>query len=217
MHFFFIQSKIVKVFNEGAMKLSEQKRIHILDAAEQLFFDKGVANSSMDEVAKTAGVSKRTVYNHFETKDVLFYAIIERMMGLLNSASTIEFDPKVSLKAQLIKIAEQECDLFKSDNFLRVAKIAFMQMMQQPEFAKQLSNNKIGCMAYFEQFLADAENAQKVRVDDKALAATQFVYLLKSHIFYPRLYGFDVPNEQHENYLIEQTVALFLARYQSTP
>lgn len=215
MHFFLIQSKIVKVFNEGAMKLSEQKRIHILDAAEQLFFVKGVVNSSMDEVAKTAGVSKRTVYNHFETKDVLFYAIIERMMGLLKSTSIIVFDHDETLKDQLIKIAQQECSLFKSDNFLRVAKIAFMQMMQKPEFAKQLSNNKIGCMAYLEQFFDDAEKAKKVTIDDKTLAAMQFVYLLKSHIFYPRLYGFDVPNDHQEHYLIEQTVELFLARYQS--
>lgn len=58
------------------MKLSEQKRVHILDAAEQLFFENGVANTSMDEVAKTAAVSKRTVYNHFETKDALFTPLL---------------------------------------------------------------------------------------------------------------------------------------------
>ena len=43
------------------MKLTEQKRTHILDAAKQLFYEKGVANTSMDEVAKKAGASKCTV------------------------------------------------------------------------------------------------------------------------------------------------------------
>lgn len=87
------------------MKLSEQKRLHILDAAEQLFYDKGVTHTSMDEVAKTAGVSKRTVYNHFDTKDALFSAIIERMMMLLNSTQHIAFNTDKPIKEQLITIA----------------------------------------------------------------------------------------------------------------
>lgn len=216
MQFFLIKFKMSETVNEKTMKLSEQKRIHILDAAEQLFFENGVANTSMDEVAKTAAVSKRTVYNHFETKDALFYAIIERMMGLLNNIKTVIFDENKSLKAQLLTIAEHEVSLFRSDNFLRVAKIAFLQMLQVPEFAKQLSANSIGCMTYLEQFLTDAVSAHKMQIDDNELAAKQFVYQLKSHVFYPRLYGFDVPNEQQEAYLIEQTVELFLARYGSS-
>lgn len=197
------------------MKLSEQKRLHILDAAEQLFYDKGVAHTSMDEVAKTAGVSKRTVYNHFDTKDALFSAIIERMMMLLNSTQHIAFNTDKPIKEQLIIIAQQECELFKSAPFLKVAKIAFMQMMSQPDFAKQIGNHKVGCAVYFEQFLTDAQSAKQLIVEDKELASKQFVYQLKSHIFYPRLYGFDVPSEAQENYLIAQTVDLFLARYQA--
>jgi len=56
---------------------SEQKRAQILEAAIELFCGHGFPNTSMDEVARKAGVSKQTVYSHFGCKDDLFVASIK--------------------------------------------------------------------------------------------------------------------------------------------
>ncbi|ABV37715.1 transcriptional regulator, TetR family [Shewanella sediminis HAW-EB3] len=56
---------------------SEQKRAQILEAAIELFCGHGFPNTSMDEVARKAGVSKQTVYSHFGCKDGLFIASIK--------------------------------------------------------------------------------------------------------------------------------------------
>lgn len=202
-------------YSEVFMKLSEQKRLDILDAAEQLFYTHGVEHTSMDNVAKAASVSKRTVYNHFETKELLFFAIITRMKTSLETTDVIDYDDSLPIKAQLIHIAEKECELMSSAPFIRGAKIAFLQMLQQPDLAKQLSASKVGCQIYLENFLQTACRANKLKIDDMELAVSQFVFQLKSHIFYPRLYGFDVPDTAQTAYLVEQTVELFLARYQS--
>lgn len=66
---------ITKTINSG--NRSELKRQQILDAAITLFCQQGFPLTSMDEVAKTAGVSKQTVYSHFGSKDDLFVASIE--------------------------------------------------------------------------------------------------------------------------------------------
>jgi TetR/AcrR family transcriptional repressor of mexJK operon len=50
----------------------------ILDAAQQLFMEHGYELTSMDAVAKIAGVSKLTIYSHFENKELLFRRVIER-------------------------------------------------------------------------------------------------------------------------------------------
>ena len=196
------------------MKLSDRKRLHILSAAEQLFYENGVEHTSMDEVAKQANVSKRTVYNHFATKEALFHAILERMQQHLGDTTAIRFDPEQDLKKQLTAIAEQEAELLTSQNFLRAARIAFMQLLKQPELAKELSANKIGCMTYLESFLHCAVSARVLDIEDIELAAKQFVYQLKSFIFYPHLYGFEVLDAEQEGYVIEQTIDMFLARYQ---
>ncbi|MGB5734334.1 MAG: TetR/AcrR family transcriptional regulator [Thiohalocapsa sp.] len=55
---------------------SSEKREAILEAASRLFLQRGLQGASMDRVAKEAGVSKQTVYAHFENKDELFCACI---------------------------------------------------------------------------------------------------------------------------------------------
>jgi AcrR family transcriptional regulator len=57
-------------------------REHILDAAKTVFLESGFERTSMDAVAAEAQTSKRSLYAHFPTKDVLFLAITERIREL---------------------------------------------------------------------------------------------------------------------------------------
>lgn len=54
------------------------KRDDILDAARRCFYDHGIGATGVDLVAAEAGVSKRTLYNHFPAKDDLVLAYLER-------------------------------------------------------------------------------------------------------------------------------------------
>ncbi|QLF92355.1 TetR family transcriptional regulator [Pseudomonas sp. ABC1] len=47
---------------------AEKTRIAILEAAERLFLDKGVAHTSLDQIARDAGVTRGAVYWHFQNK-----------------------------------------------------------------------------------------------------------------------------------------------------
>src|SRR5437764_7215203 len=55
---------------------SERKRHAIVDAACAEFLREGYSASSMDEIARRAGVSKPTIYSHFGNKERLFLAVI---------------------------------------------------------------------------------------------------------------------------------------------
>ena len=55
---------------------SEAKRESIREAAADLFLKEGYERCSMDSIAAAAGVSKQTVYSHFENKDELFRCCI---------------------------------------------------------------------------------------------------------------------------------------------
>jgi len=54
------------------------KKDGILDAAFEVFLDEGFTGASMERVAAAASVSKMTVYRHFENKEALFLATINR-------------------------------------------------------------------------------------------------------------------------------------------
>jgi len=52
-------------------------RARIIEAASQLFYREGIGGVSVDAVAERAGVTKRTVYNHFTSKDELVAAYLD--------------------------------------------------------------------------------------------------------------------------------------------
>ncbi|MBC8120820.1 MAG: TetR/AcrR family transcriptional regulator [Gemmatimonadaceae bacterium] len=63
----------------------------ILQGAMRVFLQHGYASTSMDRVAAEAGVSKQTIYSHFQDKEGLFIALIERVT---TRRFQIEFGPE---------------------------------------------------------------------------------------------------------------------------
>ena len=53
------------------------KRRQIMDGARAIFLAQGFDATSMGEIAREAGVSKGTLYVYFDSKEVLFQAIVE--------------------------------------------------------------------------------------------------------------------------------------------
>ncbi|MFV8569928.1 TetR family transcriptional regulator [Marinobacter sp. SBS5] len=58
-------------------------RESILDAAEQVFIDKGVARASLEQIANTAGVTRGAIYWHFRNKQDILDAMLERVRAPL--------------------------------------------------------------------------------------------------------------------------------------
>lgn len=63
--------------NDPKAGLMARKRAQIVAAARQAFLDEGYAGSSVNRIAAAAGVSIKTLYRHFESKDDLFSAVMQ--------------------------------------------------------------------------------------------------------------------------------------------
>jgi TetR/AcrR family transcriptional regulator of autoinduction and epiphytic fitness len=89
-------------------KLSEQKRSAIIAGAIQIFTEKGFEASSMDKIAEAAGVSKITVYNHFQSKENLFQEIVADFVRQGSEKKPIAYDSSRSLESQLLDFINAE-------------------------------------------------------------------------------------------------------------
>ena len=58
----------------------QEKRIQIIEAASQVFADKGFARTLIADIAVQAGIGKGTVYEYFKSKDDLFFEVCEWFM-----------------------------------------------------------------------------------------------------------------------------------------
>ena len=92
------------------------KRNSIMDASNSLFLSRGFSHTSMDAVAKEAGVSKLTVYSHFSDKESLFTAAIKSECQNMMPVPIFELDATQSIRSTLTKIA-----------------LAFLELLHNPD------------------------------------------------------------------------------------
>src|SRR5690625_6187511 len=85
-----------------------KKQIAILDAATELFADKGYAGTSTSEIAAKAEVAEGTIFKHFKSKKGLLLAIVSPMMVKLIAPM---------IKRDLNKVLDQELECFQ--DFIR--------------------------------------------------------------------------------------------------
>lgn len=97
------------------------KRERILDAAAALFAGRELSRVTMEDVAARARVAKGTLYNHFESKEDLYFSIITvRMTGLLDALRDL-FEAEESAGARLRKIVVHSLMfLVKYPDFFRI-------------------------------------------------------------------------------------------------
>ncbi len=81
-----------------------KKRKCILEAAIRLFSDKGYEQTSIEELAREAGIGKGTVYSYFETKKDIVRAFCENQLEYTRTELTANTKPETSLKEQLLVI-----------------------------------------------------------------------------------------------------------------
>ena len=65
------------------MAKSDKTRTRILDAAADVFADKGYHEARMDEIVAASKTSKGGVYHHFPSKNYIFFALIDKFTKLL--------------------------------------------------------------------------------------------------------------------------------------
>lgn len=192
---------------------SEQKRQAVLDAAVAEFQRCGFSGASMDAIAELAQVSKRTVYNHFASKEILFEQATVLLWSRSKSAATVPFDAKRPLADQLAQIARQSWAYYQQDDFIELARVVMAEYIRQPERAvaamTQLEQQEGG----LESWLKAATAAGLLQIPDLKLAASQFWGLFKTFSFWPKVFQLGSYDGQQQQ-IIDSNVAMFLALYQ---
>ncbi len=115
---------------------AEATRLQLLDAAERCFREKGVAGTTLDDIAKNAGHTRGAVYWHFENKADIFEAVCERvhtpMQAMLNDlAADPGSDPLGYLRTDAIRVLQM---LAGCDRVQSVFEIKFCKLDGGPEF-----------------------------------------------------------------------------------
>ena len=114
-------------------RLTDRKRLAILAAAAEQFRTLGYEATSMDSIAAVAGVSKRTVYNHFPSKDELFGEMLVQLFTRSAADLDLPYRGDASLRAQLTELMTIKIRGLADQDFLDLARVAIGEAMHAPE------------------------------------------------------------------------------------
>lgn len=197
-----------------------EKRQSITRAARTVFARDGFTRASVDAIAAEAGVSKRTIYNHFTDKEELFRSV------LLESAGSVAAWHREMLGRHLGKITDLERDLTAfgldwasppqefADHFALVRQIHaeaghlppdVIEAWQEtgPRAAFRGLSHRLGALA--DEGLLD--------VDDADLAARHFALLAVSDVSQKSLFGALKVPESEVDSIVATGVRTFLRLY----
>src|SRR5260221_12348046 len=106
------------------------QREAILVAATTAFLRYGFKKTSMDDVARAAGVSRQGLYLYFDTKDLLFREALQHLMShLISAARAAAEDRNLSLRDRLL-CALEAVHCSTSDNASREDDLELLQSAQ---------------------------------------------------------------------------------------
>lgn len=86
-------------------EIGQQSRARIMDAAESLFVERGVDRTSFADIAVRSGISRGSIPWHFDNKEGLVMAVVERAAARYLSASDDEEPTAPTLRATLQRVA----------------------------------------------------------------------------------------------------------------
>jgi AcrR family transcriptional regulator len=91
---------------------AEETRSHILDAAGELFAERGYDATSVADICAQAGVTKGAFYHHFESKQAVFLELRDRWLAPLETQLTLARDPDETLPQLLQHVADMAREMF---------------------------------------------------------------------------------------------------------
>jgi TetR/AcrR family transcriptional regulator len=114
----------------------EHRKEEILDAAQKVFFEKGLLLTTMDEIAEAAELSKGTLYIYYKSKEDLYLAVLMRGLELLYGMCEQVAASEGSVVQKVTKFVAVYNEFFGLHrNFFKM-----LHFFETPQFHKQVSD-----------------------------------------------------------------------------
>jgi len=123
-------------------RLPEDRPAQIIEAALQVFGERGLANARLQDIAERAGVSKGTIYLYFPNKEELFREMIRQTaVAAIERAERAETHGTPT--SQLLAFMKGYWAFVRSPDFITIYRLVLAELHQCPDLAKFFSGEVV--------------------------------------------------------------------------
>ncbi len=192
---------------------SEARRRRVLQVAQRAFLVKGYAGATLDHIARTAGVAKKTLYEHYGDKAGLFAVVVQRLRATwvdgLHRIVIDAPDPRDALHAVALHLLE----VGTRREMIALHRLLLVEARRFPDLIEGYYDERGALldMAPLACYLRGATKAGVLDFNDIDLACEQFVFLVLGGIRVRILRGVSArPEAQERARIAGQAVRIFL-------
>ena len=195
-------------------RLTDRKRAAIVQAAVAEFRARGFEATSMDQVAATAEVSKRTLYNHFASKEALFAQILLQLWDRSAARMDLTYRPDLPLAPQLSALLLQKVALVSGEDFIDLARVALTATLHSPQRAQDMLQRLAQKENALLTWVRAAQQDGRLKPADPLQVVQQMESLVKGSAFWPQVtLGQPRLGPRMQKQLAADTAELVLSRY----
>ncbi len=161
---------------------SEQTRQHIIDTAARRFARNGFHGTSMADLTEAAGLTKGAFYHHFESKDDLFFAVVQMVQEKWVKAVGEQVVQAPNALDQLAILLDSHAHLLCQEPVLCLVITGLTAELEEsnPAYVTALHGVYLGFIEFIEGIIRDGQSKQQIRTDvDARLTALNIVGLLR--------------------------------------
>ena len=194
-----------------------EKRKHIVASAKMLFLKLGYHGSSMNQIAKEAGVTKLTVYNHFKDKETLFSCAIEETCEASINARPFGLNENSDFYAHFYQACELAMNVINLPEAIKLEHLLLELAAEKNPLAMQFYNSSHQRMcAVWQEFLGQATQFKFIQADDINKQTNLILSLLLGVRHHEVLLGIRLtPTASEKQQIIEDSIDLFMLRYKA--
>ncbi|MRG72368.1 TetR family transcriptional regulator [Alphaproteobacteria bacterium HT1-32] len=191
---------------------SEQKHQAIVAAAHDIFLQKGFSAAGMDEIAEAAGVSKRTVYSHFGSKEDMFVALLERKCTATRENFVSNADETAPIDATLRELGRDFLAMIFQDETLKMFRILAAEADNFPDIGRRFfESGPEASTAAVAQYLERQKALGVIDIGDAFQAAgTLMSAMMNKRLIACLLKAAPIPTPDEREEMVQRTVAIFL-------
>lgn len=157
------------------------KRRQILDGARGMFLSRGFEGTSMQDVARAAGVSKGTLYVYFDSKEAMFEALVRQECGVLQDSVRRLASGSGTVQDELLAIARSILARLLQPEVLGAMRMTIGAGEKFPDLARQLYGaGPMRMRNILAEYLQRRTEAGDLVIDDFDAAAAEFMDLVVS-------------------------------------
>ena len=168
------------------MSISKTRQ-KLVDVARQLFAKNGIANTTMNDIAKSSGKGRRTLYTYFKSKDDVYYAVIESELERLSDKLDEVASKRIRPQDKIIELIYTHLSMIK-ETVMRNGNLRaefFRNIWMVEKVRKNFDEDEI---ELFRKVCAEAKEDGEFDIDNVELVADITHYCIKG-LEVPFIYG----------------------------